>query len=285
MDVLVSNEDVSVFGGPTSINVSVGTGKQGSRGTYIYSYAGKPTSPGAITNAFNDHVTSSAKVPQLKDLYINLEPTDNEYLYLYQYDINPLSTTGAAEWIKTLRLVPNTAIANFPVLFFNGHARTYVPANGIELSALDISGVIPSPTAPSSPSNGTMWLDVSNDASYVLKKYVTNAWVIQGSLNIGVYFPLSRYFNLDQLVPPTGVELKDIFNIQYTIINSDGKPTSSNIAPQTTYSDSNGMFLPILVDAIEATTNPSTGVVTWGALTDLTYGTKVHVIITAGVGA
>jgi hypothetical protein len=116
VDVVFSNEELSIFGGPASIDVNVDYGPPGVRGSLIFSGPGKPT----------DAAVMFPTEPRPQDLYINLLPSDlnNEYLFLYQYGI----INGVASWSKVLRLIPNTAIANIPVVFIDGAARTIVPS-------------------------------------------------------------------------------------------------------------------------------------------------------------
>ena len=102
VDILLSSDDLSVFGGPASIDLNVDTGAQGVRGSLILTGPGKPTDAG---------VTFSTP-PMPQDLYINLLPSDFEYLFLYQYG----SVDGVLTWSKVLRLIPNTAIANIVLL-------------------------------------------------------------------------------------------------------------------------------------------------------------------------
>lgn len=274
MELLVSTEDISVFGGPTSINVNVGTGQQGTRGTYIFTGTSRPAD--LTASEFLDNVTGFSKSVQPKDLYINLNPSDQEYLYLYQYDQLP---GGTYQWNKTLRLVPNTAIANIQVPFYNGKAITYVPNSGMMTleDLLPLLGtVIPSPTAPGTPSSGTLWLDLSTNPLQ-LKKYVSSAWVVQGVVLQEQYFPLSLYFDLSQL----GTEIDETkFNIQYNVLTASGNPVSSSITVSPTTSDLSGVFLPISISSIEATINPLTSEVTWVPLNGLQ---TVHLLMTAGV--
>jgi hypothetical protein len=272
MDLLVSTEDVSVFGGPSSVRVNVGIGEQGPRGTYIFTGTSRPTDPDAV---FLDEVTSFSKDVQIKDLYINLNPSDSEYLYLYQYD---QIGNGSYQWKKTLRLIPNTAITNAPVIFYNGNAVTFISANQEAQSAFesaDLSTIVPALTAPTSPSLGDLWLDISVSPS-LLKAYSGSSWVVQGQVLTGQYFPLALYFDLEQL----GTINPQTFNIQYSIIGVDGKAISSSISVGEVVTANS--TLPIYVNAVEATINPTTGAVTWSPITGLR---TVHLLITAGVGA
>jgi hypothetical protein len=108
VDVLVSSENVSVLGGPAEVSLSLDLGSPGPRGSNIFTGNGKPTDP-------DSGLPSDIKA---FDLYINIKPSDDEYLFLYQYG----SVNGVLAWTRVIRLIPNTAIANVPVLFLNGQA-------------------------------------------------------------------------------------------------------------------------------------------------------------------
>jgi len=110
-DIVLSTDDLTILGGPSSISVSVDLGAQGIRGTNIFSNQGKPTDPDV-----------AAALPELiiNDLYINLKPSDDEYLFLYQYQ----NVNGIPGWQRTLRLIPNTALLNTDITFVDGQAVT-----------------------------------------------------------------------------------------------------------------------------------------------------------------
>ena len=109
-DVVIANDDLVVLGGPSSITLELDIGAAGVRGSYIFTDVGKPTA---------ENISFSID-PQVNDLYINLNPSDNEYLYLYQYKLD----NAVLGWTKILRLVPNTVLANPVLKFINGEAHT-----------------------------------------------------------------------------------------------------------------------------------------------------------------
>lgn len=297
VDQIVASEDVYVFGQPSSIEVNISTGPQGDRGTYIFQGPGKPTDPD-IT--FLDNSSGQAKTIQPLDMYINIKPSDDEYLYLYQYE---QTITGTYQWVKTLRLVPNTAIGNIPVVFYAGRAispvisETYSPTDPELPTAAEIIGdidtylsdIIPSPTQPGSATKGDIWLNISV-APQILKIYDGSAWILLGTVFDGYSFILNNYFPL--LISEGATVTSTSFNIQYSIIENNGettntspKPIASTISVGDIAEVGTDVTLPIYVSAIEATTTYSElGVpsISWLPLT----GTKlVHVIITAGIGA
>ena len=52
-EIVVSSEDLTVFGGPATVNVEVDFGPAGSRGSYIYNIAGSPNEyPNLLPSGF-----------------------------------------------------------------------------------------------------------------------------------------------------------------------------------------------------------------------------------------
>ena len=87
-EVILNTEDLVVFGGPESINVEVDFGPQGDRGSRIYVGNGKP-----------DNV-DIGQIPNIFDVYINLLPSSDEYLNIYQY----MEVLGTNQWETISRL-------------------------------------------------------------------------------------------------------------------------------------------------------------------------------------
>jgi hypothetical protein len=250
VDVLLSNENLSVFGGPASIDVNVDFGAPGVRGSLIFTGPGKPT----------DATVSFPTPPAPQDLYINLLPSDFEYLFLYQYG----SVNGVVAWTKVLRLIPNTAIANIPVIFIDGIARTLVPtAEGLQFiqlippttppstpaqvidNLLDVT--IVSPTAPSPAINGMLWLDVSALPFPQLKVYnsAISSWIILATIQTGLFFPISDYFSAEEIA----IGATSGFNIQYVILNES--PISSGLQTGSLTEIGAKLYLPVQIQATE----------------------------------
>lgn len=111
-EVVLTTDDLTVLGGPTARNVQVDIGAEGVRGSRIFIGNGNPNS---VT--FNQDII-------VFDLYINLLPSDTEYLYLYQYVVQD----GVEQWIRILRLVPNTFLTTvLDQSFVNGVATYFLP--------------------------------------------------------------------------------------------------------------------------------------------------------------
>lgn len=123
VDVSQASSTVSVIGGPSTINLVVDAGPPGQRGSQIYTGPGNPT----------DAIVQLPSV-QINDMFINLNPESNDYLYLWQYN----SQDGVVAWRKALRLIPNTILINPVIKFIGGVAHTTVPYLG---SYIDVKGV------------------------------------------------------------------------------------------------------------------------------------------------
>jgi hypothetical protein len=277
VDVLLSNESISVFGGPASIDVNVDFGAPGIRGSLIFTGPGKPTDP----------TVNFPTAPRPQDLYINLLPSDFEYLFLYQYG----SINGVLSWSKVLRLIPNTAIANIPVIFLDGIARTLTPTpEGLDYIATLPSGpisntidsiiqnAIVSPTAPSPAVNGMLWLDISNVEPIDLKVYVeaVSTWVKIATVSEGLFFPISDYFSSEEIL----VGEASGFNIQYVLLSES--PTSSGLTTGDLTEIGSKVYLPVNITATETEPFTPGGDVAWQKVN----GVKIlSFVVVANIGS
>jgi len=115
-EVLLSSNDLTVLGGPAEITLALEIGPSGDRGSSFFSGNGKPT---------DQPLAFPSSGVKFYDLYLNLNPTDNEYLFLYQY----LSVNGVLQWTKIVKLIPNTGFYNTEVTFENGIAHSIIGSN------------------------------------------------------------------------------------------------------------------------------------------------------------
>lgn len=316
VEVLLSNENLSIFGGPASLDVNVDYGAPGVRGSLIFTGPGKPTDAGVTL--------PTSPLPQ--DLYINLLPSDFEYLFLYQYG----SVNGVLTWSKVLRLIPNTAIANIPVVFIDGKASRIEPTTAgitrigiIQLASAPgttvesiiqsiIDGVIPvdrvSPTAPTSPTSGMHWVDVSNPLAIVMKSWNGTAWVTAAetagptnfwldfltsptipelkrwtgstfetlaSIPTGLLFPISDYFSAEEVA----VGATSGFNVQYIIRNET--PISSGVTLGALTTIGSKVYLPVNLTAAETIAFSPGSLLTWQKIN----GVKtLNFVLVAGIG-
>lgn len=110
-DVILSTVNLDVFGGPTSVDVSVDFGQTGQRGSRIWVGAGDPAG-----------ILASQPI-QLFDLFINTNTVDPFYGWLYQYILE----IGAPTWVRVLRLNPSQYSAQVPATFATGSSTIQVP--------------------------------------------------------------------------------------------------------------------------------------------------------------
>jgi hypothetical protein len=95
-DVLLSNDELTVLGGPATVNLEVDFGPQGDRGSHIFICNGDPNE------------TAIGQTPQVFDLCINNLVSHEDYLAYYQY----INNSGVNEWVKLFKLIPNTNSVN-----------------------------------------------------------------------------------------------------------------------------------------------------------------------------
>ena len=123
VDASISSLEVVVTGGPSSINVDADFGPEGQRGSLILYGRGKP-------EQFAAELTFT---PQILDWYINLNPNDSEYLYIYQY----VSEAGVNIWKPFIKIFPNIFNTNQTVTFENGLASFNLNVSNITLPAIN----------------------------------------------------------------------------------------------------------------------------------------------------
>jgi hypothetical protein len=291
MEILVSSDQLAVFGGPSSIDLNVDYGPQGQRGSLIFTGNGKPTDPD-VDLEFNNEVYNSQSA-QPFDLFINLNPDDFEYLFLYQYGF----VNGVLTWSRVLRLIPNTAIANIPVIFYNGEAVTFEAVAGSPISSAVVGQSIntaPIPTAePTVKVAGMLWMDQST-SPWTLKTWYPVppapggfAWVPVGTVRPGLLFPVSDYFDLTTVVLPgqTATQQKNktaSFNVQYVILNDTPVTSGLVLGDLTQPPTGSKIYLPVNIKAVETGLDGfALETVTWKKIT----GVKtLSIVVTANIG-
>lgn len=321
VEVLLSNENLSIFGGPASLDVNVDYGAQGIRGSLIFTGPGKPT----------DAAVTFSTPPLPQDLYINLLPSDFEYLFLYQYG----SVNGVLAWSKVLRLIPNTAIANIPVVFIDGKASRVEPtAAGVTRVGLIqlasppgttvesimqsiIDGIVPldrvSATEPSSPTSGMHWVDISNlllpiPTAPVMKSYNGTAWVTAdetaGPANFWLDFltsptipQLKRWTGsaFETLASiPTGLlfPISDYFSAEEVAVGATSgfnvqyvilneSPVSSGVTLGALVTENSKVYLPVSLTAAETIAFSPGSSLTWQKINGVR---TLNFVLVAGIG-
>lgn len=122
-DVLLENDDITVLGGPESIELSVDVGEKGDRGSRFFVGYGDPNEPDVIP---------SGEQVALGDVFVNAS-TAAKYGWLYIY----LRTPAGNSWVQAIRLQPSLYIRDADILF---------DANGIGTLSVPLSDIVPDVT-------------------------------------------------------------------------------------------------------------------------------------------
>lgn len=113
-EVLLSNDDVTVLGPPSIIELQLDIGPEGQRGSQTFIGTGNPNS------------IEIGQEPELNDLFINTSPGP-DYGYLYQYVAEP----GGDTWIEVLKMNPTIFSKNYSVTFTSGSGSITIPVADI----------------------------------------------------------------------------------------------------------------------------------------------------------
>jgi len=107
-DVLLSNEDLTVFGGPESISLDLDIGPQGDRGNAIIGVLGDPRDANVALTIVQD--------TQALDIAIDYQPASPFFKNVFQL----VSTGGSLQWTRLVSLKEN----------FYSDKKTITAANG-----------------------------------------------------------------------------------------------------------------------------------------------------------
>lgn len=113
-DVVLSNEDITILGPPSTIDLSIDIGPQGDRGSQIFVGVGDP------------NTIDIGQQIELNDMYINTSP-GVDYGYMYQYRSEP----GGNVWVETLKISPAIYSKNILTTYTSGVAQITIPINDI----------------------------------------------------------------------------------------------------------------------------------------------------------
>jgi hypothetical protein len=113
-NVVLNNDDITIFAPPAIVELLVDIGPQGTRGSQFFVGVGNPNS------------VNIGQTPNLNDLYINTSP-GGELGYLYQYRSEP----GGNVWVEVLDIYPSVYSENAQVTFDAGSAEVVIPVADI----------------------------------------------------------------------------------------------------------------------------------------------------------
>jgi hypothetical protein len=94
-DILLSTDDLTIFGGPENISLDLDIGPQGDRGSIIIGVLGDPRDTGVASTIVQD--------TQALDIAIDYNPYSTTYKTVFQ----KVSTGGALQWTPLLTLKTN----------------------------------------------------------------------------------------------------------------------------------------------------------------------------------
>jgi hypothetical protein len=120
-DILLSNDDLTIFGGPESISLDLDTGPQGDRGSIIIGVQGDPRNTSVANSITQD--------TQSLDIAIDYSPNSSTYKTVFQ----KVSTGGSLQWTPMVSLKTN---------FYSAIKGPYTPANGkITLAPINVAEI------------------------------------------------------------------------------------------------------------------------------------------------
>jgi hypothetical protein len=189
VDALVGSIEVVALGGPSTVDVGLDFGPSGERGSYYFVGNGNPNIPGTVIG----------QSPNIFDMYINLLPTDEEYLFLYQYQY----VNGSSVWVKLVDLAPNLYSESESRLFSSGTLSFNIPVSNIV--SLDL---IPSVSS----SNLGIQHSILNNANPITSTLIVGSISVVGDL---VMLPLT--IKAKELSGSSWVDLNGSYRVDLSI--------------------------------------------------------------------
>lgn len=170
-EVLLSTDDLTVIGGPSTVELSVDFGAQGQRGTQIRTGFGNPNE---VEIGF---------VPNLLDFYINTQFGSSAYAYMYQYKT---ADGGGYNWEEVIKLTPTIYATNETTTFALGESTIIIPI--VDISSDTLFGDLDSSrfnvqyqvTGPN-PISSSMYIgEISTESGYLALPITINAVEFSG---------------------------------------------------------------------------------------------------------
>jgi hypothetical protein len=120
-EVVLSSDDLTVLGGPSTVQVDLNIGPAGNRGVFVMYGVGDPNTPG----------TNFIDTPQIFDLYVLTNPASSDYLQIFQY----LNQDGVVQWVPAIKLSQNFYATTRALDFVNGECS--ITFNAFELGLFE----------------------------------------------------------------------------------------------------------------------------------------------------
>jgi hypothetical protein len=111
VDVILASDNVTVLGGPSSLEVDLNIGSPGTRGSLFFTGIQNPNT----LNTLNDFPVT----PIIFDIFINSNSSSDDYLQAYQY----ISQDGENVWLPVFKLRQDVYTINSILNFENGIAQ------------------------------------------------------------------------------------------------------------------------------------------------------------------
>ena len=127
-EVIVSTQDLTVLGGPASIQLDTNIGPPGNRGVFVFFGLQNPSTAESLSE-FNSTLTEP---PIPFDLYIVLDTASDDYLAVFQY----VFENGVPQWNFRIRLRPNFFGANKVATFIDGEATVEINSEDLGVTSL-----------------------------------------------------------------------------------------------------------------------------------------------------
>ena len=119
-DILLSNDDLTIFGGPETISLDLDIGPQGDRGSIIIGVLGDPRDANVASTIVQD--------TQALDIAIDYQPASTTYKTVFQ----KVSSGGSLQWVPLISLKTNYYSSIKEVTAVNG-ILTVPPINVAEI--------------------------------------------------------------------------------------------------------------------------------------------------------
>lgn len=164
-EVVFSSEDLTVFGGPSSINLDIDIGAQGVRGTVIHGLIADP-------RTLATSQLPSDLIP--RDLGINISPSTPDYLTVYQK-----VGTSPQEWISLYSIFPNILFTKGQYSF-NADGVTTVPialSTNFIVDSYDISNFSAQVTVESLPDGSNNPIPVNSSITLSVRPTATEQFL------------------------------------------------------------------------------------------------------------
>lgn len=121
-DILLSNDDLTVFGGPETINLDLDFGPTGDRGSIIIGVQGDPRNT-SVSNSISQDV-------QALDIAVDYSPSSETYRTVFQYVATP---AGGLQWVPLVSLKTD---------FYSDVKGPLTPVNGkITLAPINVTDI------------------------------------------------------------------------------------------------------------------------------------------------